>query len=63
MMGLSGPFTGLLGLPLGRTPVNGRDSGGRRKHNSVKLEPVLKHGPNTAFGGNAHEWAISLASL
>jgi len=24
---------------------------------TVPRKPVLKHGPNTACGGNAHEWA------
>ena len=36
-----------------KTPVNGRDKlilEGTR-------EPELKLGPNTAYGGNAHEWA------
>jgi len=35
-----------------RAPVNGRDSADWNDR-----EPALKHGPNTACGGNAHEWA------
>ena len=35
-----------------RTPVNGRDN-----QDGKILDPVLKHGPNTAYGGNARERA------
>ena len=33
--------------------MNGRDSG----DGGMDGEPVLKHGPNTAYGGNARERA------
>ena len=38
--------------------MNGRDKRGREKRECVgDREPVLKHGPNTACGGNARERA------
>jgi hypothetical protein len=47
-------------MPPTRTPENGRDKVGRKNTTSQKIshrEPVLKHGPITACGGNAHQWA------
>ena len=64
---LSGPFrTGLLLMRLvNRTPVNGRDKVNWDEETGVSPQPVLKHGPNTACGGNAREraWLVSSAVL
>ncbi len=51
-------------FPAGRTPVNGRDnSKTTNETDAVSSPPVLKHGPNIAFGGNARERAYDLSTV